>query len=114
MVIGQRKDNIRSFFRKVEKKSPNKKLRILEWEKNKENLVLDNSLSSSITTTNKIFKMRENEVEDITPEKKTREKEESVVEHVTLAGSCDAYLIQDLVENRKKQRELIQALEKNQ
>ncbi|CAG8812937.1 9025_t:CDS:1, partial [Gigaspora rosea] len=50
----------------------------------------------------------------IAPEKKTREKKESVLEHVTLAGSWDVYLIQNLVENREKQRELMQALEKNQ
>ncbi|CAG8640383.1 21142_t:CDS:2, partial [Gigaspora rosea] len=84
-----------------------------EWE-NKENLVHDNSLSSSITSTSKILKMRENEVEDvnpwikrknegewvtaiglkhlknmIAPEKKTKEKKESEVEHVTLAESWD-------------------------
>ncbi|CAG8818746.1 10285_t:CDS:2, partial [Gigaspora rosea] len=123
-VIGQSKDNMGSFLGK---------------EENKENLVLDNLSSSSITSTNKILKMRENEVEDISPwvkrkneggwitaiglkhfknmiapEKKTRGKKESVVEHVTLAGSWDVYLIQDLVENREKQQELIQALEKNQ
>ncbi|CAG8815664.1 1191_t:CDS:1, partial [Gigaspora rosea] len=49
------------------KKSPNKKVHILEWEENKENLVHDNSLSSSITPTSKFLKMRENEVEDVSP-----------------------------------------------
>ncbi|CAG8731458.1 23693_t:CDS:2, partial [Gigaspora rosea] len=122
-VIGQRKNNMGSFLGK----------------ENKENLVLDNPSSSSITPTNKILKMRENEVEDVSPwvkrkneggwimaigfkhlknmiapEKKTKGKKESVVEHVTFAGSWDVYLIQDLVENREKQRELMQALEKNQ
>ncbi|CAG8806255.1 24869_t:CDS:1, partial [Gigaspora rosea] len=41
-VIGQRKNNMGSFLGKMEKKSSNKKLHILEWEENKENLVLDN------------------------------------------------------------------------
>ncbi|CAG8500374.1 13579_t:CDS:2 [Gigaspora rosea] len=114
-VIGQRKDNMRSFLRK------------------------DNLSSSSITPTNKILKMRENEIKDVSPwikkkneggwvtaislkhlknmiapEKKTRGKKESEVEHVTLAESWDVYLIQNLVKNRGKQRELTQALEKNQ
>ncbi|CAG8445500.1 19655_t:CDS:2 [Gigaspora rosea] len=114
-MIGQRKDNIGSFLGK------------------------DNPLSSSITSTNKILKMKENEVEDVSPwikrkneggwvtaiglkylkniiapEKKTRGKKESEVEHVTLAESWDVYLIQNLVKNRGKQRELTQALEKNQ
>ncbi|CAG8727013.1 22878_t:CDS:2, partial [Gigaspora rosea] len=81
-----------------------------EWEENKENLVHDNLLSLSITPTSKILKIRENEVEDVSlwikrkneegwviaiglkylknmiaPEKKTRGKKESEVEHVTLA-----------------------------
>ncbi|CAG8533433.1 16230_t:CDS:2, partial [Gigaspora rosea] len=96
------------------KRSKKEWVYILEWEENKENLVHDNSSSSSITPTNKILKMRENEVEDVTPDKKTRGKKESEVEHVTLAESWDVYLIQNLVENREKQRELTQALEKNQ
>ncbi|CAG8542034.1 23975_t:CDS:2, partial [Gigaspora rosea] len=47
-------------------------------------LVHDNLLRLSITPTNKIHKLRENEVEDMTPEKKTREKKESKIEHITL------------------------------
>ncbi|CAG8823331.1 13662_t:CDS:1, partial [Gigaspora rosea] len=109
-----KKDNMGSFLGKVEKKSLNKKVHILEWEENKKNLVHDNSSSSSITPTKKILKIRENEVKDmspwirrkskggwataiglkhlknmIAPEKKTREKKESEVEHVTLAESWD-------------------------
>ncbi|CAG8750929.1 1125_t:CDS:2, partial [Gigaspora rosea] len=77
-----------------------------KWEENKENLVHDNTSSSSITPMSKILKMRENEVEDVSPwikrknkggwitaiglkhlknmiapEKKTRGKKESEVEH---------------------------------
>ncbi|CAG8799760.1 13512_t:CDS:1, partial [Gigaspora rosea] len=48
------------------------------------------------------------------PKKETRGKKESEIEHVTLAESWDIYLIQNLVKNRGKQRELMQALEKNQ
>ncbi|CAG8528210.1 19593_t:CDS:2, partial [Gigaspora rosea] len=79
-----------------------------------ENLVYDNSSSSSITPTSKILKMRENEVKNVSlwikrknkggwvtaisfkhlknmiaPEKKTRGKQESEVKHVTLAESWD-------------------------
>ncbi|CAG8697156.1 17435_t:CDS:2, partial [Gigaspora rosea] len=62
----------------------NKKVHILECEENKENLVHDNLSSLSITPTSKILKMRKNEVEDVTSEKKTRGKKEFEVEHVTL------------------------------
>ncbi|CAG8765921.1 23046_t:CDS:2 [Gigaspora rosea] len=51
-VIGQKRNNMGSFFGK---------------EENKENLVYDNLLSSSITPTSKILKIRENEVENVSP-----------------------------------------------
>ncbi|CAG8517240.1 24885_t:CDS:1, partial [Gigaspora rosea] len=79
-------------------------------EKNKEKLVHNNPLGSSITPTSKIFKIKKNEVEDVSlwikrkskegwatkisfkylknmiaPKKKTREKKETKIEHVTLA-----------------------------
>ncbi|CAG8653968.1 2520_t:CDS:2 [Gigaspora rosea] len=60
---------------KCGKKSSNKKVHILEWEENKENLGHNNSLSSSIIPTNKILKMRENEVADVCPWIKRKTKE---------------------------------------
>ncbi|CAG8818194.1 1364_t:CDS:2, partial [Gigaspora rosea] len=118
---------------------PKKRKMSYKRSKKKWNLVHDNSSSSSITPTNKILKMRENEVEDVSPwikrkneegwvtliglkllknmiapGKKTIGKKESEVEHVALAESWDVYLIQNLIENMEKQRELTQALEKNQ
>ncbi|CAG8854497.1 43896_t:CDS:2, partial [Gigaspora margarita] len=50
---------------KVQKKSPNKKMHILEWkETNKENLLHNNPLGSSIVPTSKTLKMKKNEIED--------------------------------------------------
>ncbi|CAG8736280.1 17565_t:CDS:2 [Gigaspora rosea] len=49
----------------------------------------------------------------IAPEKKISKKKELEIEHVTLTEIWDVYLIQNLAENREKQQELTQALEKN-
>ncbi|CAG8854273.1 2545_t:CDS:2, partial [Gigaspora margarita] len=60
---------------KVQKKSPNKKMHILEWkETNKENLLYNNSSGSSIVPTSKILKIKKNEIEDATLEKGPTER----------------------------------------
>ncbi|CAG8636846.1 13416_t:CDS:2 [Gigaspora margarita] len=59
------KNSIGPFLGKVEKKSPNKKMHILEWEEtDKENLSHNSPLRSSIVPTSKILKVKENKVED--------------------------------------------------
>ncbi|CAG8629453.1 22821_t:CDS:2 [Gigaspora margarita] len=65
-VIGKKKNSIRPFLGKVEKKPSNKKMHILEWEEtDKEHLSYNSPLRSSIVPTSKILKVKENEVEDL-------------------------------------------------
>ncbi|CAG8747771.1 19731_t:CDS:2, partial [Gigaspora margarita] len=98
---GKKKNSIGSFLGKVEKKSPNKKIHILECEKvNKENLLHNSPLESSIVPSSKLLKIKENEVEDSqasqksdSPRKKPIEGKESKIEHVVLTETWDVYLI---------------------
>ncbi|CAG8731009.1 19373_t:CDS:2, partial [Gigaspora rosea] len=103
--------------RKMWKKSPNKKVHILEWEENKENLVQDNPSSSSITPTNKILKMKENEVEDVSLWIK-RKNEGGWVTAIGLKHLKNIIAPEKKTRGKRnlkrKQRELTQALEKNQ
>ncbi|CAG8573665.1 10184_t:CDS:2, partial [Gigaspora rosea] len=101
-VIGQMKNNMGSF---------------LEWEENKENLVYDNLSSSSITLTSKILKMRENEVEDVSPWIK-RKNEGGWVTAIGFKHLKNMIVPEKKTRGKKelkeKQRKLMQALEKNQ
>ncbi|CAG8650940.1 38921_t:CDS:2 [Gigaspora margarita] len=107
--------SIKPFLGKVENKSPNKKMHILEWEEtNKENLSHNSPLRSNIVLTSKILKVNENEVEDVSswirckneggwamtislkhlknliaPEKRPFERKESKIEHVVLTENWD-------------------------
>ncbi|CAG8835767.1 44455_t:CDS:2, partial [Gigaspora margarita] len=102
-------------------------------EANKKNLSLDSPLGTSIVPTSKILKAKVNEVEDVSSwikhkneegwattislkhlknliasGKKSAERKESKMEHVVLTENWDVYLIRSIIENIRKQQELIQ------
>ncbi|CAG8836717.1 42163_t:CDS:2, partial [Gigaspora margarita] len=74
-VIGKKENSTGPFLGKVEKKFLNKKMRILEWEKaNKENLSPYSPPKTSIVPTSKTLKAKMNEVEDVSPWIKQKNK----------------------------------------